>query len=539
LSQVHRANVSTFALKSSLLVKLTSSSFSGIKTAKMYAESSLATATLTVLPKPRSKPKAGLRLWMQRVLEECDSAAVDFSADPVHDLRVAIRRCRSLADGLIPIDPNPDWKKMKRAARSLFSALGELRDKQVLAEWVEKLFPAEDPPARKLLAFTESEQVRLKVTAHQELERFDRKAWQRWSVELPRRLNFLRPGHIVFRHLALERWTQALAAHRHAMRSRSATSLHQARIAIKRFRYTVENFLPEQHRLWSDDLKELQDLLGEIHDLDVLWHVALQIHAFANAEERTRWHRRILEERSNRLARYREKLNGKDGLWRAWRSQLPPENQVRAAALERLKVWAAFLDPNVAQSRRVSALASELFHGLVAHRLIPAVHEKELHSILELAALAHQVKPVRDAESRPKVSARLLRILPPPLGYSAHELKLAAAVVRFHRGDLPSASKKTMQQLERADRRQVALLAGILRLANVFASASSAAVTRLITEERNRQLRIYAEGYRPSAAFAQQLATERYLLESVLRRAILVRPFRKPAPKRPTLVRPR
>jgi hypothetical protein len=96
-----------------------------------------------------------------------------------------------------------------------------------------------------------------------------------------------------------------------------------------------------------------------------------------------------------------------------------------------------------------------------------------------------------------------------------------------------------MQQLERADRRQVALLAGILRLANVFASASSAAVTRLITEERNRQLRIYAEGYRPSAAFAQQLATERYLLESVLRRAILVRPFRKPAPKRPTLVRPR
>lgn len=505
----------------------------------MYAESRLATPILTVPPKPRPKPKAGLRLWMSRVLEECDRAAVDFSADPVHDLRVAIRRCRSLADGLIPIDPNPDWKKMKRSARSLFSALGELRDKQVLAEWIVKLFPSDDPPARKLLAFTDAEQIRLKAIAHQELEGFDRKSWQRWSMELPRRLSFLRPGHIVFRHLALERWTQALAAHRHAMKSRSATSLHQARIAIKRFRYTVENFLPEQHRSWSDDLKELQDLLGEIHDLDVLWHVTLQIHAFANAEERTRWHRRILEEKSSRLARYRKKLSGKDGLWRVWRSQLPPENQVRAAALERLTVWAAFLDPNVAHSRRVSGLASELFDGLIAHRLVPPVHEKELRSILELAALAHQVKSVRDGESRPKTSARLLRTIPPPLGYSAHELKIAAAVVRFHRGDLPSARKKTIQQLERADRRHVALLAGILRLAEVFASASSTPVTRLIMEERDRQLYIYAEGYRPTASFAQQLAAERYLLESVLRRSILVRPLRKPQAKRPTLVGPR
>jgi len=38
---------------------------------------------------------------MERVLEECDRAAVDLAGDPVHDLRVALRRCRSLADGLM------------------------------------------------------------------------------------------------------------------------------------------------------------------------------------------------------------------------------------------------------------------------------------------------------------------------------------------------------------------------------------------------------------------------------------------------------
>jgi hypothetical protein len=262
--------------------------------------------------------------------------------------------------------------------------------------------------------------------------------------------------------------------------------------------------------------------------------VALHIHAFSKPEERTRRHRRILEEKSNRLARYREKLSGRDGLWQVWRSQLPPENEVRAAALERLTVWAAFLDPNVAHSRRVSQLASELFCGLAAHRLMPPAHERELHSILQIAALAHQVKPVRDDQSRPKTSARLLRTLPPPLGYTAHELKLAAAVVRFHHGDLPSARKKTIQQLDRTDRRHVALLAGILRMAEVFASATSSPITRLIVEERNRQLYIYAKGYRPSTSFAQQLAAERYLLETVLRRSILVRPFRKPAAQRST-----
>jgi len=84
---------------------------------------------------------------MLRVLEECDRAAVDFSSDPVHDLRVAIRRCRSLADGLIHIDPDPKWKEMKRAPKKLFASLGGLRDMQVLIEWIEKLFRPDDPVA--------------------------------------------------------------------------------------------------------------------------------------------------------------------------------------------------------------------------------------------------------------------------------------------------------------------------------------------------------------------------------------------------------
>ena len=63
---------------------------------------------------------------MLRVLQECDNVAANFSADPVHDLRVSLRRCRSLADGMIAMDPDPSWKEMKKAGKALFQRLGEL-----------------------------------------------------------------------------------------------------------------------------------------------------------------------------------------------------------------------------------------------------------------------------------------------------------------------------------------------------------------------------------------------------------------------------
>src|SRR5580692_6245242 len=78
---------------------------------------------------------------MLRVLQECEHVAADFSADPVHDLRVSLRRCRSLADGMIAMDPDRDWKAMKKAGKRLFQRLGALRDVQVMMEWVEKLHP--------------------------------------------------------------------------------------------------------------------------------------------------------------------------------------------------------------------------------------------------------------------------------------------------------------------------------------------------------------------------------------------------------------
>src|SRR5262249_55482335 len=237
---------------------------------------------------------------MERVLEECDRAAQGFEADPVHDLRVALRRCRSLADGLMAMDPDSRWKDMKKAGKKVFQSLGDLRDMHVLQEWIEKLGSKDDPVTIKLLEHVHARETECKHEAYQELQQFDRKQWRQWSRSLPRRASRVRPGSLVFRHLALEKWQAAYDLHKRALRVRSQVALHELRIGIKRFRYTVENFLPREHEAWGDDLKELQDLLGEVHDLDVLWSTAVQIAAFPDPETRTRWREKVQEQRTRR-----------------------------------------------------------------------------------------------------------------------------------------------------------------------------------------------------------------------------------------------
>src|SRR5258708_6159812 len=291
----------------------------------------------------RPKPKLGLRAWMERVLVECDLAQAGFDADPVHDLRVALRRCRSLADGLMALDPDSSWKDMKKAGKKLFQALGELRDMQVMQAWIEKLSDANfndpnasnDPVAVKLLDHVHVREAVCKQLALKDLNQFDRKQWRQWARALPRRAARVRPGSVVYLHLALEKWTAAYDLHNHALRTRSQVAVHQLRIGIKRFRYTVENFLPRQHAAWCDDLKELQDLLGEVHDLDVLWATAIEIQAFPDAESRSRWREKLGVGRGARIERYREKVVGREALWRGWRGGVCAGAPTRAGALRR------------------------------------------------------------------------------------------------------------------------------------------------------------------------------------------------------------
>jgi len=486
---------------------------------------------LNLTPKPASpKSKFGLRAWMRRVLEECDRAAVGFQPDPVHDLRVALRRCRSLADGLMALDSNSSWKEMKKAGRKLFRALGELRDMQVMQEWIEKLAGSEaasDPVAVKLLNHVHAREAACKQLAWKDLNQFDRKRWRQWSRALPSRAARVRPGSVVYLHLALEKWTTAYDLHKRAVRTRSQVALHQLRIGIKRFRYTVENFLPQQHALWGDDLKELQDLLGEVHDLDVLWAMAVEIQAFPDLESRNRWRETINHERTRRVERYREMMIGKHSLWRVWRAALPSGSQVRSAALNRLRLWAGYLDPDFQHSQRVAQLSLNLYDALVRAGMLAQGVAHDSREVLQASAFMHDVGKAKGHQNHQKRSFRMIRSLARPLGWTARELQLAAVVARFHRGALPHPRGKAMQSLELPDRHIAMQLSGILRLANAL-DPHNGTSPKLDIDLHDRVLQVHSAGYSPLDRSAENVAAARHLLETVLRLPVIVKPLRQP-----------
>ncbi len=538
---------------------------------------------------------------MEGVLQECEHVSGDLSADPVHDLRVALRRCRSLADGMMAMDPDRDWKAMKKAGKRLFQRLGALRDIQIMMEWIEKLSPTahhavqtpspallpsaessgeavtasrstqlaaenpHDPSARALLEILKARESEQKRQARTALDEFDRKQWRQWSNSLPPRAARIRPGSAVFKHLALERWTAARELHTRAMRNRSQVALHTLRIGIKRFRYIVENFLPEEHKAWSNDLKHMQDLLGEVHDLDVLWATAVSCHVLLDETSRKSWHERIVEERSKRIAEYRQRTVGPDSLWTVWRSGLPQGKQIQEIATRRMKLWAKVLDPDFRHSERVARLAVELYDGLQHAGLLGLINHATLNgdspearACLYVAALLHDVGKAKGNKGHHKESLALIKGHGTPLGWKPVTMARAAIVARFHCGALPTRGHKALRDFLPDDQKITIQLAAILRLANALDAAHDGQVRRVRIENvgaqsqgrrrrtdgflrkptklaPNEALIIGAEGFVADSSTAQVVAAERYLLETVLRRPIVIRAMKSLTPRPPAV----
>ncbi len=509
---------------------------------------------------------------MERVLEECDNAAADFRPDPVHDLRVALRRCRSLADGMIAMDPDRNWKAMKKSGKKLFQSLGALRDVQIMMEWIDRLefapVPGTPPPAvpqaqpelanlpeisehsevEALLEILRSRESEHKHEARAALDEFDRKQWRQWSRMLPARAARIRPGSAVFKHLALERWTAARQLHTRAMRTQSQITLHTLRIGIKRFRYIVENFLPQEHQAWGKDLKHLQDLLGEVHDLDVLWATAVEAGIFNKEAARQVWHEKIVAERTKRVDEYRSLTNGPESLWNIWRAGLPRGAEIQKIATQRMKLWAKALDPDFAHSERVAKLALQLHDGLEACGITRPSSNGEsaradARASLYLGALLHDVGKAKGNRGHQKRSMELIKAHGTPLGWKAEIMRRAALVARFHDGALPARNHKVLRDLLSDEQKTVIRLSAILRLANALDVTHDGHVRSVKLENvelptqringfrrrpagvrKNEALAIAAEGYRDGTATARAVAAERYLLETVLKRPILVKP---------------
>jgi CHAD domain-containing protein len=468
---------------------------------------------------------------MERVLKELESVREAPEPDAVHDLRVAIRRCRSVAAVMGEVDPDSSWRDMRKLGRKLFRQLGELRDTQVLEAWTKTLGPESDALREKLLNAFATQEKELQQLALKAVEKFDQKSWKKLERKLQRRSRLVSPDGLAAECLALERLEAARELHMRALRAEKAEAWHALRIGVKRFRYTVESLLPVRYEQWGEDLKRIQDLLGEVHDLDVLSGKIAE--AGAQLEEsRASWDERIASQRHERIETYRKLAIGEGGLLQYWKRGLPAGGRLAAAGQARLRATARALEINTRRATLVSSLAMRLFDGLAKLHVDAALDNKDLRKIMMAAARLHGIGMGLDAKSPQKAARKFLKAMTLPPGWTEAEWEWTADVVRYHRGGLPSEKHKSFARRKPEEQKLLCLMAGALRLARSLSKSGVPTAKGIHVEKSVDAIIVRMPGLEESEENAARLAAGKYLLESSLGQPVIV----KAAPLTPKIV---
>ena len=454
------------------------------------------------------------------MLEEHSNVGGALPAQPIHDLRISLRRCILIADVMKDLDPGCDWKSMKKSGRRTFQRLGTLRDTQVLTEWIEKLGAQGETSADKLLETLKKRHEQERIDARAAIREFDRKQWRAWRREFAKRYRRVASDRPACGSLVLEIWEKVRDLNRAAQRSRSLLAYHRLRVGLKKFRYAVENFLPSIYPGWASDLKLLQDLLGEVHDLTVLDQMIVKSRSLFGENDFAAWREKVESERSARLLQYRAKMAARASPLRVWREGLPAEKDLRSTGLARLAEWASFVTPDFPRVRRTARLSLQLYDGLANCGLIARDSQIEERFILHAAALLQESGRFKRGKSYHKESYRMIRKISPPPGWAKRDLEFSALVARFHRRALPYPDHAKLRIYEMPLRQALIRLAAILRLADAFQTKSYRAIRRLQVENGPGFLIIRAEGFRDRDPINSKLSVARRFLEFVCQRSV-------------------
>jgi CHAD domain-containing protein len=465
----------------------------------------------------------GLSYWMERALKELEKVRTAPDPDAVHDLRVALRRCRSVATVMEEVDPDPAWPEMRKLGRKIFRQLGELRDTQVLEEWVQKLSQQGDPIRERLVSMLRIQESEQRDAALRVAGKFDQKQWKKLERSLRARARLVPADRLAAECLALERLEAAKELHSQALRTEKLAGWHELRIGVKRFRYTVESLLPARYEAWGEGLKRLQDLLGDVHDLDVLAMTIDETAAPDPEDVRAAWAERISSERHLRTETYRQLTLGKTSLWQTWRQGLPQGNRLQAAAMARMRATAKALDDHAHRTAKVAQVAVKLYDGLVRVEAAPVFGIKGLRKLLRAAGRLHAIGSGLDAKSPQKAARNYLRKMVVPQGWTPEEWELLASIVRYHRGALPNAKHKAFGQLTEEQQKLVSALAGILRLARVLRKCGVTSAIGMRVEKSVDAFLVEIPGLMESEQAAARLAGAKYLLESSLGKPLLLK----------------
>ena len=480
-------------------------------------------------PVPGAPPEhRGLTYWMQRVIRELDALRSSPEKDAVHDLRVAIRRCRSVAAVTREVDPDPAWHELRRLPKKLFRKLGELRDTQIMDEWVAEHGAENDKLRVTLHNFFQEREPKLLQDTLRLADKFDEKSWQRLEGKLRKRIRVVPAGTLTAQCLAVERLMEAKDLHRKALKADKPAAWHALRIGLKKFRYTVESFLPQQYDVWSPNLKQLQDILGEVHDLDVLRVIIKQKVTGDAAELQPEWERTIERQRDARLQEYRELTIGKNSVWHQWQQTLPHQRRLQTAAMARLRATARATDAHPRRAAQISRLSMTLFDALGRAHSAPVFDDSDMRRVLRGAARLCGLALKRTNKPPQKAARHFLLACPVPPSWTQKEWELLAWTVRYHRGAEPkteaNGSSSHFARLREDQQSSVRALAGVIRLARGLRKCGIEQCNGFHVEKTGAAILLHVPGLVDSAETAARLAAAKHLLDSYLEKPLILKP---------------
>jgi CHAD domain-containing protein len=270
----------------------------------------LATTTATVGPFLVAKLRvleARLRDVAPRVLASADDGAA------VHDLRVALRRTRTVLEVGGPVLGRFHADEVRRALREVMRASGALRDDEVLLELVASVASGavSHPDAEAWLDTRRRRERRLRGALSKTL----RSGKLERGRELLEALLAFRVDPSCDRRItkfarrAVER-ARRVVDRRRSARPDDAEALHRLRIAYKRLRYTAETFadaLPSDLSALAQPAARFQGRLGDLHDVDVALGCVRRARTLSDAA-RAELLTALAREREMRVAAYGREL---------------------------------------------------------------------------------------------------------------------------------------------------------------------------------------------------------------------------------------
>jgi CHAD domain-containing protein len=221
-------------------------------------------------------------LIRQRVaaLKRALPAAKDGDAKSLHQARVATRRLRA---ALPLFGTGRKAEKVARCVRRLTRLLGPARELDVSLLILDELEKSPDvprPAVDRLRASIADERRRLQEHVRERLDDFDIQKVRKRAIAVARKgIEQKTPRDVEAVAWARERTTRRVrrlaAAIEHAAGLYLPDRLHDVRIAIKKMRYTLELGSGSRdgrtrHAAALRTLRSMQDLLGRMHDLEVL-----------------------------------------------------------------------------------------------------------------------------------------------------------------------------------------------------------------------------------------------------------------------------